>query len=301
MRIDEGILTRQERAALRLRQLYTRKGYTRFRMNKFEAYDLYARNRDFLLSEQVLTFTDVGGRLKALRPDVTLSIVKVYVPGSTQRLQYQENVYRPDPDSGEFLEIMQLGLECLGDVGQEQVAEVLLLAADSLQELSDDCMLTLSDMGLVRRRLAACTTDAALQKQLLRLVGQKNLHGLQALCAQYQLEGAPLEALISLSGAPHAVLAGLNPGEGEELRRCVGVLEDAGYLSRCRVDFSISTEAAYYDGILFKGYINGVPGSVLAGGRYDPLMRRMGKQAGAIGFAVYLDQLENEPGGVQHA
>ena len=31
---------------------------------------------------------------------------------------------------------------------------------------------------------------------------------------------------------------------------------------------------------------------MLAGGRYDNLMRRMGKTGGAVGFAVYLDQLE---------
>ena len=31
---------------------------------------------------------------------------------------------------------------------------------------------------------------------------------------------------------------------------------------------------------------------VLAGGRYDRLMRKMGSEAGAIGFAVYLDALE---------
>mgnify|MGYP000968171693 CR=1 FL=1 len=64
MRIDEGILTKAERAALLLRQLYTRNGYTRFRMNKFEHYGLYARNRAFLLSEPVLPFTDPGyGRM----------------------------------------------------------------------------------------------------------------------------------------------------------------------------------------------------------------------------------------------
>ncbi len=32
--------------------------------------------------------------------------------------------------------------------------------------------------------------------------------------------------------------------------------------------------------------------SVLSGGQYDRLMRKMGRSAGAIGFAVYLDELE---------
>ena len=43
---------------------------------------------------------------------------------------------------------------------------------------------------------------------------------------------------------------------------------------------------------MFKGYIKNIPQSVLSGGRYDKLMRKMGKSAGAVGFAVYLDMLE---------
>ncbi len=292
MRIDGSILTQQERAALKLRELYTRSGYARFRMNKFEHYDLYARNRDYLLSEHVLTFTDMGGRLKALRPDVTLSIVKSFVPGATQRLHYLENVYRPDPDTGEFQEIMQLGLECLGSIGEQEAAEVLGLAASSLHELSGDYMLTLSDMGLIRARLNACTGDTALQKQLLKLMGQKNLHGIRALCAQQGLTAAPIEELVLLSGTPEDVLPQLNPDEAQPLKEGVAALRQVTCNGRCRIDFSLSTDAAYYDGILFKGYLSGLPGTILAGGRYDPLMRRMGKQAGAIGFAVYLDQLE---------
>ena len=49
---------------------------------------------------------------------------------------------------------------------------------------------------------------------------------------------------------------------------------------------------SYYNGVIFRGYLPGLPSGVLAGGRYDNLLRRMGKQGGAIGFAVYLDQLE---------
>jgi ATP phosphoribosyltransferase regulatory subunit len=65
-----------EKIAFRLRSLYNRYGYTQYKMSKFEEYDLYARNKDFLLSENVITFTDLSGKLMALKPDVTLSIVK---------------------------------------------------------------------------------------------------------------------------------------------------------------------------------------------------------------------------------
>ena len=57
-------------------------------------------------------------------------------------------------------------------------------------------------------------------------------------------------------------------------------------------DLSVVNDRNYYDGIIFKGFVNGIPDSVLSGGRYDRLLSRMGKKCGAIGFAVYLDRLE---------
>ena len=65
-----------ERAVRQLRELYRRYGYTQYKMSKFEPYDLYARSKSFLVSEDILTFTDADGRLMALKPDVTLSIIK---------------------------------------------------------------------------------------------------------------------------------------------------------------------------------------------------------------------------------
>jgi ATP phosphoribosyltransferase regulatory subunit len=47
----------------------------------------------------------------------------------------------------------------------------------------------------------------------------------------------------------------------------------------------------------FAGYIEGIPETVLVGGRYDMLMRRMKKRSRAIGFAVYLDTLARLAGG----
>ena len=58
------------------------------------------------------------------------------------------------------------------------------------------------------------------------------------------------------------------------------------------LDFSIVNDMDYYTGIIFQGFINGVPSSILSGGRYDNLLRKLGKDADAIGFAVYLDLLE---------
>ena len=58
------------------------------------------------------------------------------------------------------------------------------------------------------------------------------------------------------------------------------------------LNFSVVSDLKYYSGLVFNGFVEGLPGSVLSGGAYDNLMRKMGKVGGGIGFAVYLDQLE---------
>ena len=59
------------------------------------------------------------------------------------------------------------------------------------------------------------------------------------------------------------------------------------------IDFSVINDMNYYNGVVFRGYIEGVPTGILSGGQYDRLMAKMGKKSKAIGFAVYLDMLEH--------
>ena len=124
----------KERASFALRVLYEAAGCRKYHMGRFEEYGLYQENRSFLSSEQVITFTDLDGRLLALKPDVTLSIAKTAqpAPGETLRYYYHENVYRPSAESHTFQEISQMGLEMLGAVGEAQVQQAVRLAAQSL-------------------------------------------------------------------------------------------------------------------------------------------------------------------------
>ena len=75
-----------------------------------------------------------------------------------------------------------------------------------------------------------------------------------------------------------------------ELKEICSLLSPGGY--RLRLDFSIVNDKNYYNGLVFRGFLPGLPSSILAGGQYDNLLHRMGKRGGAIGFAVYLDLLE---------
>ena len=78
----------------------------------------------------------------------------------------------------------------------------------------------------------------------------------------------------------------------QELENILRCLKIGGNEEKVNLDFSIVNDMDYYTGIIFQGFINGVPSSILSGGRYDNLLRKLGKDADAIGFAVYLDLLE---------
>ena len=102
--IQTEIFKPEERVAFALRSLYRSYGYSQFRMSKFEEYDFYVRNKSFLVSDDIITFTDTNGKLMALKPDVTLSIIKNSsdVPQSLQKVFYNENVYRYSKEAGTF-------------------------------------------------------------------------------------------------------------------------------------------------------------------------------------------------------
>ncbi len=275
----------------RLEGLCRKFGYAPYKMSRFEEYELYVRNKDFLQSDRVITFSGPDGRLLAMKPDVTLSIVKnaPETPGAVRKVYYRESVYRQDRDTGNFREIVQAGLECVGDVGCCEVAEVVYLAAKSLAAIGTGTILSLSHVGLIRHALDVSGLPERARKQALDCLRRKRAQELRALCAA---SGADDRLLLALLGA--RMIADLEPlmeagnEAWTELRETVELLDP----EQVRLDFSLGNDMKYYSGLVFKGYVPGAPASVLSGGQYDRLLTHMGKTARAIGFAVYLDQLE---------
>lgn len=297
----QSILKREEQATFALRGLYRQYGYLPYKMSRFEEYDLYVRNKDFLVSDQIITFSAQNGKLLALKPDVTLSIIKNSpdAPGVVQKLYYDEHVYRADKGSHAIREILQTGLECVGDLGSYQIAEVVLLAAKSLALLDGSFVLDLSHVGLIGAVMDSCGVDGGIRQGVLRCLRQKNAHELASLCPE---NAQKLQLLLDTSGEGEQVLEKLEaalsePGEQaalQELRQLWNILKNSGFGSRVRIDFSVGNDMKYYSGVVFKGYLAGIPASILSGGQYDKLLQKMGRSSRAIGFALYLDLLEHQ-------
>ena len=293
-------LRQSEKLLYSLRALYRSHGYRPFRMSKFESYELYAGNKDFLVSDRIITFSDSNGELLALKPDVTLSIVRSAAcrTGHRDKLYYQENVYRPSGNSRQFREIMQCGLECIGDLDGYDVYEVLDLAGESLLAVSDESLLCISHLGILRCLFRALGADEASGAELQKLIAARAGHEIAALFERRGWNPELLKTvrqLLSLRCPLRELPEELRKLDTGWLDR--DVLAELGNLAelsrnRARFDFSVINDLHYYSGLVFQGFVPGIAEKLLSGGQYDPLLRRMGKQGAAIGFAVYLGLLE---------
>ena len=281
-----------------LRALYSGCGYQPFRVQKFERYELYSENRRFLTTEKVLTFTNTDGRLMAMKPDVTLSIVQDAPAEGLRKVYYHENVYREQRPGEGFREIPQAGLECIGALDSCSEGEVVMLAARSLRAIRPNWVLALSHIGVVAGVLEAANLDSERKAAAYSAVAAKNIPGIRHLCPPETAE--PLCALTALYGdlaetLSQAEALDLPAPSRAALSALRGLADQLSLygLDGVKLDFSVINDVEYYDSLVFRGYVEGAPSAVLSGGRYDKLLRRMGKPGGALGFAVYLDRLED--------
>ncbi len=306
MEYKQDVLTVVENAGIELRRIYLSHGYTPYKMCKFEPYDLYAANRSFITGEHILTFTDINGKLMALKPDITISIMKGY-QGGEQRSYYNEYVYREGSTAREFREIPQAGVERIGHLDLCGEVEVLCMASESLDHISPGWIMNIGSMQILNGLLGETRCTQEIRERLLYCVKSKNRHEIEEICRTHGLGESVREAWKTLAvlygpfGETLPVLEkfalnSLMQDACTELRSIEKALSFTPYSSRIHLDFSIISDLGYYNGIVFQGFIENVHAAVLSGGRYDHLAERFDKSAQAIGFAVYLDLLEQTLG-----
>ena len=305
MEIFTQYLPQAERISLQLCQEYAQFGYRRYRCRRPEEYALYQENRNFLGQRQLLSFVDVDGCLRALKPDITLGIARRTQATCAQpeRVYYTETVYRFSQSAGRMEEQRQLGLEYLGAVDDYATLEVLALAARSLQAVDESGIFTVSHTGVVSGLLAqAGELLEPVRDAILSAIRAKSPHDVTAQAQAAGLSPAMCGALAlcaGLQGNPQEVLE--RARQERFPREAVAALEELCVLcERLRravpgctpmVDLSMLNDLGYYSGVIFQGYISKAPSPVLAGGRYDPLLRRLHREIGAVGFALFLDLL----------
>ena len=301
----EGALRREEKITLRLRGLYEQYGFRKYRMGKFEEYELYMENKNFLKNPNIIAFPDLDGHLMALKPDVTLSIAKNThaTKESSEKVYYLENVYWLEKQTGGYREVTQLGLECIGRLDEIALYEVVYLAKETLAAISENHMIQMSHIGFWVSLLDGLSIPEGLRQELFHCVHGKRLHELKAM-----LEGANVPPAAADMVVRSAALAGpfddtlrsarkiaISSGMTDaldELEKVYCLLKNKGCADKITLDFSLVNDTDYYDGLIFQGFVEGVPRALLTGGYYGRLMRKFGRELDAIGFAVYLNELD---------
>ena len=297
-------LSQAEWTSLRLRGLYEQFGYRKYHVGQFEEYGLYMQFKSFLTGGRILSFTDLDGRLLALKPDITLSIAKnTQFSGTSEKSYYIENVYRESASSGTLKEISQMGLEYLGGDGTYAQAEALYLALETLKLVGPEYVLEISHMGYLQGLFDALELEGEALERVLACLSSKSTHGVAEEARRAGIGEMGVHALCelcALSGSFDATLKkARNLCLNERMRAALDDLEQAasaaGIDEHLRLDFTLQGDMEYYDGLMMAGYLDGAPRAVLYGGRYDGLMKKLGRDVSAVGFALYLDELKSLP------
>ncbi len=297
--------TNIEKTTNALRSVFSLNGYKRYEMSSFESYELYHEHRDFLKSSGIITFNDSQGKLKALKPDVTLSIIKHTSEQEKQsKLYYIENVFRTQEINGNIREISQMGVEYIGGDDLYAEAEIIDMAVKCLSTICEDYVLTISHASFVTSFIDSLKLNGIVKENLLIAISEKNTHTLKEIAQRENCSQSQMQTLIVLAKSNGTLSEVLNIVENfvctdamqsayNSLKKLNDIIKAVGISGNIKLDFSSlsAKDAKYYNGIIMQGFIKGAPKAVLTGGRYDNLMRSFNKTQAAIGFAVNLSEI----------
>ena len=298
---------KSEMLIMNLRKLYEQYGYKKISLPTFEEYDLYSEYRDFIKSEKILTLMTPEGKLEALRPDITLSVAKKVAKDKnikSEKIYYLENIYRFSKMNG-YKEKKQLGIELIGRETDFLNYEITNLALKSLNQINKNYIFAFSHVSFISSIFNTINIDYDLQNEILYNVQHKNKHDLEKLISGINIEEKYKILIISLpelSGPFEIIYERLQSFDlDDNLREILDKLDKFYKLlllssnsdkSKIIFDLSLTNNLEYYNGIIFQGYVEGLSKIILTGGRYDNLFEKFGINKGAIGFAIYLDNLK---------
>ncbi len=289
-----------------LTSTFAGRGYQRVVTPTFELTQVFERGLGPDGAARVLRFVDPqNGEVLCLRSDVTPQIGRMMAGPMVEsalpvRLCYFERVFRLRQHS-EFRrrEVMQAGVELIGEAGPDADVEVLLLCDEALRAAGErEHRLSIGHVGIIAAAfdgLNVTTDQAGHLKALLR---RKDGASLEKLGAELGIDGkrlALLSALCRAYGQPEEVLAEARslatdtPALEESLdrlRQVVDALAAHDVADRCLLDLGEVLGFGYYTGLVFHVYVPGVGRSVASGGRYDELLGRYGRALPACGFAI---------------
>jgi len=161
----------------RMQEILERWGYSEVSTPTFEHLELFTIKSGPSIIDEIYAFQDKGGRDLALRPELTASVMRMYV-GELQkaakplRLHYFGNCFRYErPQRGRFREFWQLGAELVGSDRPDAEAEAIALAQELIKSAGVSGDLHLGYLGLIRAMMR--TIPASERPTLMRFIDKK--------------------------------------------------------------------------------------------------------------------------------
>ena len=283
------------------RDICQRFGYEEIRTPMFEHTELFLRgigDTTDIVSKEMYTMTDRGGRSITLRPENTASVVraylenKLYAEQGTSRLYYIGPMFRYDrPQAGRFRQFHQFGVEAIGAKGPLVDAEIIALAVQYLHTLG------LSELRLLVNSVG-CPTCRPVYREKLQAFLQPQFAQLCEDC-QSRFERNPMRILdcknetcrTLVKDAPR-MLDVLCDECGEHFDGLKTLLTAGGMTFV--VDTSLVRGLDYYTKTAFEIQYTplGAQSAVCGGGRYDGLIAECGgSQTPGIGFAIGMERV----------
>lgn len=283
-------------------------GYRGISTPTFEFFDVFGKERGSVPSKNLYKFFDREGNTLVLRPDMTPAIARaaskyysdVNVP---IKLCYCGNTYINNSElQGKLKECTQVGGELIGDGSVDADAEVISIVIDSMLSAGlNDFQVEIGNVEFFNGVLEDAVLTDEDAGNLKRLIEAKNNFGVESMLQETGVDPCVRDVLLSL---PQLFGSAKVLEEARKLtknRRAIGaldrlcelfdILNECGYARYISFDLGVLSNFEYYTGIIFKTYTYGTGDAVVTGGRYDNLLSQFGKDAPAVGFGIYLDQL----------
>ena len=287
-----------ENIALQTGRLYGYEGFSTPILESASVFDRTLGDTSDVVNKEMYCFADKKGRLVALRPEFTASVMRAIISNGLKhklplKLFSSGPLFRYDrPQEGRQRQFHQVNFEYIGASGSYSDAETIALATHFLSNLG-----ILGDLTLELNSLGCSKTRKSYQKALVAYF--KNYLSDLSADSKQRLEQNPLRILDSkdendkLISKDAPVISDFYLHEAKEYFTQV-----RHHLDNLGVNYVINPKLVrgldYYSHTTFEFTTSklGAQSTVLAGGRYDGLAELMGEnEIPAIGFAAGIERL----------
>ena len=279
--------------------ILTNYGYKEIRTPVFENTELFQRgvgDTTDVVQKEMYTFDDKGGRSITLRPEGTAGVVRAYIENgmasmpSPVKVWYNMAMYRyENVQKGRLREFHQIGAEVLGSSSYLVDVETIIMASDIFKKLNiPNIELNINSIG--------CPTCREKYQNALKEFIRPNLEKYCDTCKS-RFERNPMRIL----DCKEKTCKELNKGAPIILdylcEECKTHFENVKQmLTNLGIEYKIDPEIVrgldYYTKTVFEFISKNEGYTVLAGGRYDGLVKELGGQdTPALGFAMGLERL----------